>query len=446
MLNKMSCILAFVLASACFLASCEDNGKPAPTPSGGGDDTTPKETVGQPLSAWTEGLLDIHFINTTTGESTFIIFPDGTQLLVDAAGSTAATGPVGSTTNVGIRSRWDPTKDSGFTAGKYIADYIKGCMEWTQNKTLDYIVATHFHADHIGGIADVLDLVGVSRILDRGWPDYNYPFDMQTKAANAALVKTYLSAVKSHISGSGLSAEMFRAGADDQIKMLHNASAYPDFKVQNIAVNGEIWDGPGKTTATATFPALKDIAVANPKSVANEDNCPEENHCTTAFKLSYGRFDFYHAGDAQYDGCSYFEWKDMETPAAKACGAVDVMKADHHGVTNTNGYGYKAKNGHVCEAMKYLNPRCWIVNSWTDGHPRQKVFEGVTSLLPGTDVYITNTCSDMQAYTGFNQVKGCDGHIVVRVAKGGAKYYVYVLSDSDGKSTVRKIVGPYNSR
>ncbi len=438
----------WLIITAVAMVSCEETVKPGPaTP--GGDVTVDEfkaDAVGSTLSAWKEGQLDIHFINTTTGESTFIIFPDGTQMLVDAAGSTVATGIVGSTSNTGIRSRWDPTKDSGFRAGKFIASYVKDCMEWTGNKTVDYVLLTHFHGDHMGGMTDILDLLNVSKLLDRGWPDYNYPFDMQTKAANAGAVKTYVTAVKNNVANTGMKAEKFEAGSASQITMVHKAAEYTSFNVQNIAVNGEIWDGKGTTTATATFPALKDIVVTNPKSVGNDDNCPEENHCTTAFKLSYGQFDFYHAGDAQYDGCSTFAWKDMETPAAQACGAVDVMKADHHGVTNTNGYGYKAKNGHICEAMKYLNPRCWIVNSWTDGHPRQKTYEGVTGLLPAMDIFITNTCSDMQAYNNFNQVKGCDGHIVVRVAKGGAKYFVYVISDSDGKNTVKKVTGPYNSR
>ena len=441
--QSMSSICACMLAAAvCMTAACNDDPYVRPDIP---DPAKTTETVGQPLSAWTEGMLDIHFINTTTGECTFIIFPDGTQMLVDAAGSTAETGPVGSTTNVGIRSRWDPTKTAGWNPGKYIADYIRKCMQWTQNNTLDYVVATHFHADHIGGMADVLDELPAKKMLDRGWPDYDYPFDMRTKASNATLVTNYVNAVKSHVASSGLTVEMFKAGSDDQIKMLRKASDYPGFSVRNIAVNGEIWTGNGNTT-TATFPALKDIKVANPKSVANEDNCPEENHCTTVFKISYGKFDFFHAGDAQYDGCSSFAWKDMETPVAIACGAVDVMKADHHGVTNTNGYGYKAKNGHICEAMKYLNPRCWIVNSWTDGHPRQKTYEGVTALLTSMNIFITNTCSDMQSYANFQNVKGSDGHIVVHVSTGGDKYFIYTLTDSDGKGLVKQISGPYSSR
>lgn len=458
----MKRMLLMSLAAAVLLAGCEEPYTP-PTPGAQKDDEsqTAGAKVGQTLPAWSEGMLDIHFINTTTGECTFLIFPDGTQMLVDAAGSINATGAVGSTTNTGIRSRWDPTKDPSFRAGKFIADYIKDCMVWTGNRKLDYVIDTHFHADHFGGyssslpvsdlstayrkqsLPEVLDLIPAGKLMDRGWPDYNYPFDMQK---HYSTVKNYVAAVKWHVANRGLVAERFKAGSADQVTLLSRPGDYPEFRFRNIAVNGEIWDGTEAGGAKATFPALSEIKVANPLSVGNADNCPEENHCTTVFKLSYGKFDFFHGGDAQYDGCSTFAWKDMETAVAKAAGAVDVMKADHHGVTNTNGYGYVAKNGHVCEAMKYLNPRCWIVNSWTDGHPRQPVYEGVCSYVPGADVFITNTCSAMTSYKNWNRVKSSDGHIVVRVEKGGAHYSIYTLTDSDGKKTIKHIAGPYSSR
>ncbi|MBQ9463126.1 MAG: hypothetical protein IJU68_05650 [Bacteroidales bacterium] len=461
--------LAFCLAAALLVACNGNNGNvtPAPTPAPGGDDSGEElkaDPAGSQLSAWQEGILDIHFINTTTGECTFIIFPDGTHMLADAAGSITATGPVGSTSNTGIRSRWDPTTDPSFRAGPFIADYIKSCMAWTGNDKLDYVVNTHFHSDHFGGystslplsdlsntyrkqsLPEILDLLPAGLLMDRGWPSYDYPFDVLTKASNASTIKNYVTAVKWHVANRGLRAERFQAGSASQIVPVRNPSACTGFTVQNIAVNGEIWNGRGSSSATATFPAPGEIEVANPKSVGNSDKCPEENHCTTVFKLSYGKFDFYHAGDAQYDGCSTFVWKDMETAAAKAAGAVDVMKADHHGVGNTNGFGFVAKNGHVCDAMNHLRPRCWIVNSWTDGHPRQATFEGVNGLLPGTDIFITNTCSDMQSYKNFNVVKGQNGHIVVRVSKGGSKYYVYTLSDSDGLRKIKQVAGPYSSR
>jgi hypothetical protein len=39
---------------------------------------------GQSLPAWTPGTLDIHQINTGRGNSTLLIFPDGTSMLLDA--------------------------------------------------------------------------------------------------------------------------------------------------------------------------------------------------------------------------------------------------------------------------------------------------------------------------------------------------------------------------
>ena len=439
--------------------------------SGSGSQPVPTATLGQPLPAWSEGMLDIHFINTTTGECTFLIFPDGTQMLIDAAGSLKATGLVrtnSTVVNTGIRARWDPTRESGWRVGPFLADYIKSCMAWTGNPTLDYAVLTHFHNDHFGRVdalngnepvsklsptyvlqsfPEMLDTFPVGLLLDRGYPTYDYPFDMAAKAGNAANCKNYITAVKWHVANRGLRAEKFKAGSRSQIVLKKKAADYPTFTVQNIAVNGEIWNGGTTTTATPTFPPLSEISVTNPASVGNADNCPEENHCSIVMKISYGKFDYFAGGDAQYDGMSSFAWKDMETPVARVAGEVDVMKADHHGVTNTNGHGFvSSKTGKTAEAMKYLKPKCWIVNSWNDEHPRQAVFEGVATYAPGMDIFITNTCPEMTSYARWSQVKGSNGHIVVRVAPGGDTYWVYVLSDSDRKKNVTKINGPYTSK
>ena len=42
---------------------------------------TPEAKVGEPLPLWTDGCLDIHFINSGRGECAFYILPDGTTLL-----------------------------------------------------------------------------------------------------------------------------------------------------------------------------------------------------------------------------------------------------------------------------------------------------------------------------------------------------------------------------
>ena len=40
-------------------------------PDGGGEDAATEIEVGKTIPAWQEGVMDIHFINTTTGESIF---------------------------------------------------------------------------------------------------------------------------------------------------------------------------------------------------------------------------------------------------------------------------------------------------------------------------------------------------------------------------------------
>ena len=458
---QMNRITFSLLLLSAVVSGCQESGGNGPVKIPGSGSSSGEE-VGSPLSAWTDGEMDIHFINTTTGECTFLILPDGTQMLIDVAGNIVSTGKIGSTTNTGIRSRWDPSADPSFRPGKFIAEYIGKCMEWTSNKTLDYLLITHFHNDHFGdtekmpvsslsssyvlqSTAEILDTYPVGLFMDRGYPDYDYPYNVQTGASNAANVKNYVTAVKWHVANRGLKAEMFRPGSADQIHLKRDPSSYPGFSVRNIAVNGEIWDGASGTEKT--FPDRSEIDITRQADYQNSSNCPEENHCSCVLKLSYGKFDFFAGGDAQYDGMSSKTWKDMETPVAIRAGVVDVMKADHHGVTNTNGHGFTSSaTGKKAEAMKYLQPTCWVVCGWTDGHPRKAVFEGVSTLLPATDIYITNTCQEMTQYKNFVQVKGSDGHIVVRVAKGGDSYRIYTLSDSDGKMTVKKVSKEYKSK
>jgi hypothetical protein len=50
------------------------------------------QQVGEPLRPWSSRTLDIHQINTGSGNSAFLIFPDGTTLLVDAGDLRRARG------------------------------------------------------------------------------------------------------------------------------------------------------------------------------------------------------------------------------------------------------------------------------------------------------------------------------------------------------------------
>ena len=239
----------------------------APADKGGQTNTPPDKPataavpkVGEVIPAWEEGVMDIHFINSTTGESVFVIMPDGTQLLIDAASSTVATNSNANTTNTGIRSRWDPTK-TNTRGSQIIADYIRKCMVWTGNDRIDYFVTTHYDNDHIGGYttslpfssnsntyrvigaAEILDEFKIGKFMDRGYPDYNYPHATKYYKDN---VQNYIKAVKWHVANKGLNAEIFKSGSNTQIapKTDNNPTfngwgkAKPNYEIDYIYVSG----------------------------------------------------------------------------------------------------------------------------------------------------------------------------------------------------------------
>ena len=452
-LSYFAALLLSVLALSCNPDSKKTDGpviKPDTEKDGDQDKdeegTTDEITVGKTLPAWKEGEMDIHFINTTTGECAFIIFPDGTQLMNDTSGSLVETNSEASTCNSGIRSRWDPTKQ-GKRGTQIVTEYVQKCMKWTGNDKIDYLVISHFDNDHIGGydkslpsspkgsykengVAEIMDNFTVSKYLDRGWPDYSYPFDMTTKSN----VSNLLAAVKWHVANSGTVAERFTPGVSDQI--VPKSSKY-DVKVQNIAANGEVWTGNG-TTTTKTFPEASEIASSS------SDNCPSENICSTVMRISYGSFDYFAGGDIQYNGKSAYAWKDAELPCAKVAGVVEVMKADHHGSANTNS----------AAALRALNPQAIVVNCWMDVQPRTSTLSTIISTLKDVDVFSTNfwkgdrpsSMDDKVTDAEAARVIGYDGNIVVRVAEGGSRYWIVTTSDSDGAMTVKSIAGPYTCR
>ena len=75
---------------AVVLSGCGGEDDPAPGPIIPPTPETPdaeKFEVGQVMPAWAEGYMDIHSINGGRGEAFYYIFPDGTTMLVDAAGA-----------------------------------------------------------------------------------------------------------------------------------------------------------------------------------------------------------------------------------------------------------------------------------------------------------------------------------------------------------------------
>ena len=80
-----------------------------------------------------DGELVVHFIDVGQGDATFIEFPDGSCMLIDAGKSSAAS---------------------------TVKSYIRA-LGYTK---IDYLVATHPDADHIGGLAAVIEAFSIGEV------------------------------------------------------------------------------------------------------------------------------------------------------------------------------------------------------------------------------------------------------------------------------------------
>lgn len=390
--------------------------------------------VGKPLPAWTEGELDIHHINTGRGEASFLILPDGTNLLVDTSGKTVEKPPFSL-----------PTKpDASRAPGEWVARYIQRVLPKPTQK-IDYALLSHFHGDHMGGIVEdspraprggyqlsgiteIAEHLTIGKIIDRNWPDYDYPAPIKNRT-----MQNYRQFLDWQIANRGLVVEQFQPGRNDQLKLLRSPKAYPQFEIRNLIANGIVWAGMASDTRSL-FPPLESLSPGD---------YPIENKLSIAFRVSYGKFDYFTGGDLSAKGdetlSSAEYWKVVETPVAQASGPVDAMKANHHGSWDANSAPF----------LGILRPRVIVVSSRAEGAPAVNTFQRMisTATWPGPrDIFITNV-SPATFKTTYNIEKAAStqGHVVIRVSNGGANYRVFVLDDSDEELRVKAVFGPYTA-
>ncbi len=255
------------------------------------------QPLGKPLSVWHTGQLDIHHIATGQGNATFVVFPDGTTLLIDAGAINTIDWRTGKPRDLPVK----PTNER--QAGEWIARYVRNVLRFQVDPVIDYAVITHFHDDHMGsplnvtkksaggyvlaGITEVAEYIPIRKILDRGWPNYHYPRSLD----NDSMVVNYRRFLNWQSRNKGLIIERFQAGRNDQITFTkqHEVPKNNPVEVRNLAVNGEIWTGSG-TETRSLFPNLMSLQPAE---------YPNENMCSIAFQIRYGDFNYFTGGDIQ---------------------------------------------------------------------------------------------------------------------------------------------------
>jgi beta-lactamase superfamily II metal-dependent hydrolase len=262
------------------------------------DDTTPYLEIAVPrfrtffaaalaaAIAWqtvsSAATLTIYFIDVEGGQSTLVVTPAGESLLIDAG--FPGDGTFASTAGDPQRGRdarriAAAARDAGVTR-------------------IDYLMITHFHADHDGGVPELAQLLPIGTFIDHGSVGADAEENVKGTLAAFAAYAT--------VRAKGRHLE---PGAGDRLPLKQ--------------VEATVVSAAGKTLTRPLRGASRpNAACAAAASPAQE---PHENPRSTGLVLQYGKFRFLDVGDLS--GPPLFA---LACPASLV-GAVDVYLVAHHG-------------------------------------------------------------------------------------------------------------------
>jgi competence protein ComEC len=106
----------------------------------------------------TQGRLQIYTLDVGQGDSTLVITPEGKSVLIDAGPPQAG-------------------------------DEVVAALRKKDVQSLDLAVATHPHADHIGGMRPVIENFGVKNFLDSGQVYTSKEFERMLRAINEKRIR-----------------------------------------------------------------------------------------------------------------------------------------------------------------------------------------------------------------------------------------------------------------
>lgn len=215
---------------------------------------------------------EIYFIDVEGGQSTLIVSPSGQSLLIDTG--------------------W-----RGFEGRD--ADRIVRAARAAKVKQIDYLLITHYHRDHVGGVPQLADRMKILNFLDHG------PNTEDSKVVK----EDYADYVKTIQRGEHT---VVKPGDMIPIKGL---------SVKVLAADGQHIEQP---LAGAGQP--NPFCAASPK----RETDPTENAHSAGVLVTYENFRFLDLGDLTWD-------KELELMCPNnPIGTVDVLLVSHHGLNQSN--------------------------------------------------------------------------------------------------------------
>ncbi len=216
--------------------------------------------------------LQIYFIDVEGAAATLIVTPSGQSLLIDAG--------------------WP-----GYEGRD--ADRIIAAAHQAGVKQLDYVMITHYHRDHVGGVPQLVDGIKVGAFIDHG------PNAEDSEAARAEYA-TYEKAISGH------GHVVVKPGWGVPMK---------DVEIRVLTSAGDHISDPLPSAGQANSYCASEPAPPDDKS---------ENSRSLGVLVTYGRFRFLALGDLT-------KKKELELACPNnMIGTVDLFLSTHHGMDSSN--------------------------------------------------------------------------------------------------------------
>jgi competence protein ComEC len=222
------------------------------------------------LHAQRKKALEVYFVDVEGGQSTLFVSPSGQSLLVDTG--------------------WPGRRDSG---------RIAAIAKMAGVSQIDYLVLTHYHADHAGGVVDLASQIPIRNFVDHG----------STQEETRNVPQMYSAYLTVREKGQHILAK-----PGDKLPI-------QDIDVQVVSSAGETITKP-LPGAGATNPLCADF---KPKDEVADPLVGGENKASVGMVISLGKFRLADFGDLTWN-----KEHDLACPN-NLIGTIDVYVVSHHG-------------------------------------------------------------------------------------------------------------------
>src|SRR5688572_24275298 len=256
--------------------------------------------------------LQIYYIDTEGGQATLFVAPSGESLLVDVG-------------NPGGRD----------------TDRIMLALEDAGVKQIDHLVLTHYHGDHVGGLAEFAKRMPIKRFYDHG------PAAEGDRAGGQGFMEQYA---------------QIHANATRTVVKPGDKITIPGLDITVVSSAGQVLKNnlPG---AGARNPACAGFVEKDLSKVFDPDNA-----YSVGFVLGFGRFRTIDLGDLTWN-----HEGQLMCPANRI-GTVDLYLTTHHGINQSN----------APAIVHGLQPRVAIMNNGTRKGGSLETFQALES-SPGLE-------------------------------------------------------------